>query len=1054
MGGGGRDSLAARRLWLSALDAEAMFQSESALVRLRRARDVDPSFLPAQVDYIALRWQFGDFFGVRREYARPDPRGGVVTRCLALATAALTTGQHPPAAEPYRLLAALDPRDRTGCSATFLSQLTAWDQRPGQINRASVAYARRAIALAPEIAANWSTLARDLAAGGDESDAARVAMDGLRRSEHPLSEALAYQRAVDLLLTGRDSVGALQLAITFAPTAFRDGRPYLTAVACQVLAEVRQPVPVRCRRGLEGISQTGDWYARLGSLRGRAQTRIDGGAPRQAVQLLDEAMALADRGGSAGSRMQLLVLRARAEFKSGSLGPAAADLRAAIALEPVVQDQYWIAEAWHNLAHTFEAKGQWVEAVAAVDTFAALTSDARWSDQRMISRYDGAVIRWEAGWHAAADSAFETMVRIVEDQRRNEYFAGEYYERVGDLDRARHYYALAADVRHGPGDWHTQALAGLTRIYEALGKFDSAEAAATDHDASERDWVPLDSPLMPSFLARHGRPGEGVTLAESWVDRQLRGGNVAGAALAGVAAARLALESGDASGALTQAARADSLAAMIHSIKEEVEAGALRGSALLRLGRGDEGLAQLQRAARLAIAHPTADAVLSTQLALGNALAEAGEITKALKAYDRAARSTELVTGLLSHDFDRVGYRARHLEPYDGALSLLLGMPDSPARDDQLVTWVQRRGAAALALAVAGARRRPTTVLPRRELQSRLTPRDVLIDYVVLDSMVAALVTTNAHLTAVRLGVSPSQLRLDVARLRVPQAYAGRVDLARTPFDLSAAEGLYDDLVRPLLPLFGTRDRLAIVPDGVLGRVPFAALVTSQARAATGYLGAHYMLDDFEIRYLPSIEFLPDGETTGRSGAVLAVSEDAPGSDSEVATIKRLGEGRVTILAGAEATETAVRSLGARYDILHFAAHSLASDKDPLASHIRLRPDHANDGFFHLTEIAEQRWRPSLVFLSGCETVTGPDAPGEGMIGLARAFLLSGARNVVATAWPIGDQSAHLVDRFYRELFAGTDPATALRLAQLDLRHSSSTSHPFYWGAFETIEGG
>ena len=126
----------------------------------------------------------------------------------------------------------------------------------------------------------------------------------------------------------------------------------------------------------------------------------------------------------------------------------------------------------------------------------------------------------------------------------------------------------------------------------------------------------------------------------------------------------------------------------------------------------------------------------------------------------------------------------------------------------------------------------------------------------------------------------------------------------------------------------------------------------------------------------------------------------------------------------------------------------MANDRDPLASFIGLGADAGADGLYHLSEIASQPRDQELVVLSGCETQTGELYAGEGLMGLTRAFLVSGARAVVATQWPVGAATAFLMEEFYVRLAAGDDPSTSLRAAQLELRTDPETTHPFYWAGF------
>ena len=72
-------------------------------------------------------------------------------------------------------------------------------------------------------------------------------------------------------------------------------------------------------------------------------------------------------------------------------------------------------------------------------------------------------------------------------------------------------------------------------------------------------------------------------------------------------------------------------------------------------------------------------------------------------------------------------------------------------------------------------------------------------------------------------------------------------------------------------------------------------------------------------------------------------------------------------------------------------------------------------------------------------------------MGLSRAFLAAGARNVVGSLWAVEDRStAQFMDRFYAAGGA-TDPAAALASAQRALSAAPGRSHPYYWAGFVAI---
>jgi tetratricopeptide (TPR) repeat protein len=1039
-------------LWLAALDAQTMLQDDKAIALLARARSTDPRFFPAQYDYLTFLSDRGEFAALRRTFARADPRGGVVTQCMALAVSAhrgAGSGAHPADSAAFSRLASLAPADSSGCVATFLAGILVF--RTNEPDSASIAWMWRAVALAPDVEDNWHQLASALCWGPHAAPerAESLLQAATRRAPHVLQRAGLYQHLIGVgAIT--DSLGARRLTRQLVRALARDGRPMMRVLAIGLIV----PYPESSRRTLPLFTAAGDWHHRWANLRGLGKWYVDAGLPGNAIALLDTAVWIADSAHQPWMQLVSRMLRGRAESKIGRTAAAERDLRAAIGLGPAAADPYYLAEAWHNLGHTFEAAGRWPEAAAAMDSFVATTRPMRLDPLRMMSLHDAGTVRWEAGWHAAARRDFSEMVRVVDEQHNNYYWAGEYYERAGDLARALAYYRQALDrVRAGKG-LDPNATAGLARVFGALGQDDSAAGAAAEHDSAESVWTPLEHPLLPEVLARRGDAATAGRVAAAWAERQRAGGNVQGAALADLEVATLALGAGEPRRALAAADQADSLAGVLHLVAEHQQAEQQRGTALIALGDGHQGLAALEAAAALARAHPTADAVLSAELALGDGLATVGRPIDALAAYDRAARAVEHVTAGLDIDLDRAGYRDRHLAPFDGAIRALLATPPSGTRTDSLIVWSQRRKAAALALDLQAdsiAAPRPAS---RPALSARLSPGEAAIDYSVSDRGIVAIVLTDRAATVKLLDARIDSITAATGRLTHPfaRSYAGRVDLARIPFDLRVARALYDALIRPLEPFLAGRDRLIIVPDGPLHAVPFAALVRDAPARPGDVTTARFLLDDREIRYAPALQFLASSLPVPVA-RVLVIQGVAPGAAREAAQVRAsLPAGRALVLAGSGATESAVRS-AAGYTVLHVIAHAEANDADPLASHLRLVADQANDGYLHVSEIAATRWRARLVVLSACETLEGRLYRGEGLMGLARAFLSGGAGSVVSTEWPVGASSADLMGPFYRYLAGGASPAAALRAAQLTLRHNPATRQPFYWAGYVLVAG-
>ena len=1042
------DRALARRQWEAAQEREAVLDLDGALAMDRAARAADPSYLPSQYDYFQLMRASGSVQQLRRELAWPDPRGGPLTLCLAQVTRLRRDD-----VSGGRRLWALIEAGRESCPLSlgvlFLGQWVFTVDLESRFLASGATLVRDA----PESWRLWQFYCNGLVRAGRTREVAAVVRRAIALATNGFAKAHLYD-----MLHSYDAVGGWE-AEAIAAALARDERPGVAMLSIWDDPRIWDE-RVRLARA------RGAWWLEWQAFTERGRRKIERSEPAAALIDLDRAVLIADSVGRPPLQIVSYMTRGRANAKLGKLQAAEHDLLHAIALGPEAEEPYYLYQSWHNLAHVYESAGRFRAAAHAVDQFVSLTRDPLpGSDDHWMSLHDAGTIRWKAGWHAAARVDFDSMVQTIDLLHRENgrcngyYFAGEYYERSGDLQRALAYYRAGAcqrDVLSIDG----QDLAGLVRVYEQLDEPDSAEAVARFHDSAPERWQATEIPLLPEVLASRGRVADAVRVAQAWAERQTRGGHVQATALAKLELADLLLREGRSQATLREATAVDSLARSLTLTDERIRAGTLRGRALFALGERRGALRALEAAATLAAAHPTADGVLTTQLALADALAAAHRPQAALAAYDLAARTVERVTIGLRGDVDRAGYRERHLRPFDGALRVLLGALDPPrAALDAAVLWAERRKAAALALATTDAAR-PPAPLDRAALQRRLGPREALVDYIVTDSLVAAIVLTDRGATVARLPITRDSASLLVQRLRRPlvTTFAGRLDLSRAPYDLTLAHALYAALVGPLEPALAARDRWFIIPDGPLYALSFGALVTRAAPAGPpDYAAASYLLDRVQVSYLPAAQFLSspaDREGTLAGARVLAVAGDAPGSAREVAAIRgAFSPARVRVLSLDTATETAVRAAAGPYAIIHLATHAEVNTTDPLASHLRLWRDGANDGYLHGNEIAMTRWRARLVVLSACETIGGRLYEGEGLMGLARAFLAGGARAVAATQWPVGAASADLMDTFYRELAAGSTPDAALRDAQLALRRTPATSHPFYWGGFVFVQG-
>ncbi len=143
-----------------------------------------------------------------------------------------------------------------------------------------------------------------------------------------------------------------------------------------------------------------------------------------------------------------------------------------------------------------------------------------------------------------------------------------------------------------------------------------------------------------------------------------------------------------------------------------------------------------------------------------------------------------------------------------------------------------------------------------------------------------------------------------------------------------------------------------------------------------------------------------------------------------------------------------------QYRILHFATHGLLNSERPEFSGLVFslidQKGKPQDGFLRLHEIYNLQLNADLIVLSACETGLGKEIKGEGLIGLTRGFMYSGAPRVVASLWNVDDfATAELMKLFYQRMLKDGLPAgAALRAAQLELSGQKRWASPYYWAGF------
>ena len=275
-------------------------------------------------------------------------------------------------------------------------------------------------------------------------------------------------------------------------------------------------------------------------------------------------------------------------------------------------------------------------------------------------------------------------------------------------------------------------------------------------------------------------------------------------------------------------------------------------------------------------------------------------------------------------------------------------------------------------------------------------------------------------------------------------------------FDPSPASRLYSVLLGEAAALTPPGSKVFLVADGPLHNLNFDTLVAPGPRA-------YYWVQDVTLSVTPSLNLLLErSEVKPNSTPSLMVIGDPEPVSSDYPKLPYAGEeiGAIqrsfpnvpqAVFTGSQANPSAYRaSQPERFSMIHFAAHGLANSASPLDSAVVLSPQ-SGAFLLYARDISEYPLRARIVTIASCRSAGAKSYPGEGLLGLAWAFLRAGADEVIAGLWDVADRSTvDIMRSLYEGLAAGKTPAEALHAAKTAMAsRADSFRKPYYWGAFQ-----
>ena len=234
---------------------------------------------------------------------------------------------------------------------------------------------------------------------------------------------------------------------------------------------------------------------------------------------------------------------------------------------------------------------------------------------------------------------------------------------------------------------------------------------------------------------------------------------------------------------------------------------------------------------------------------------------------------------------------------------------------------------------------------------------------------------------------------------------------------------------------------IIIVPDRLFYKVPFAALEDESGK---------YLSESFRIRIVPSLatlKLIQDSPPDYHSQTGVLIVGDPHVGDvlykGILRQISRLSFANMEAkmigklfgtqpLLGKQATKQAVLQNIHSVSLIHFACHGNAERGEIVLAPPPLtdRTPQEEDYLLTMENISKVQLRAKLVVLSCCHSAKG-QISAEGVVGIARAFLGSGARSVLAALWAIEDEATEqFMSHFYESLVRGKSASESLQQAR------------------------
>ncbi|MGB1206096.1 MAG: CHAT domain-containing protein [Chitinophagales bacterium] len=337
------------------------------------------------------------------------------------------------------------------------------------------------------------------------------------------------------------------------------------------------------------------------------------------------------------------------------------------------------------------------------------------------------------------------------------------------------------------------------------------------------------------------------------------------------------------------------------------------------------------------------------------------------------------------------------------------------------------------------------------DLQANLTANKVIVEYFVGKTLIYIFIIKNDdfHLCSVQ---KTQSLILEIDK------FTSSIKTLHVRNYIHSAYFLYENLIKKIEPhLDGVQDIL-LIPDGQLLKIPFEALLSEKFTGKLrriAYNKLHYLINKYRISYHYSAnlclyhhkkaEQLKFENLHAKQPSFVGfapidfdnIYASLPKSAEEVVAVAHLFEQKNMpnkVYVGKEAQLQHFKNEVKHFNYILVASHGVIDWQQPAASGIAFAKssDAKMDNMLYRADTYNLHLQADLVVLSACESGIGELAKGEGMMGINRGFMYSGAKNIIFTLFKIPDET-ELITALFKNILNKKDYARSLYEAKKQL---------------------